>query len=67
MTREWLRECRVSKQLTLQEIAKEVGVSWQSFSYYETGDRTPAVATAKRIGEYLGFDWTLFYKDEKAV
>ena len=67
MTRDWLRERRLEKQLTLQEIAKEVGVSWQSLSYYETGERTPSVPTAKRIGAFLGFDWAQFYEDDKKV
>lgn len=31
----------------------------------ESGDRKPTVKTAKKIAAALGFDWTLFFDDEK--
>ena len=32
---------------------------------YEHGDATPTPKIARRIGSLLGFDWTLFYPEEK--
>lgn len=66
--REWLKAIRLERHMTLQEASEKVNISWQSFAYYESGERTPTVAMAKQIGALLDFDWTLFYKDdEKAV
>lgn len=61
--REWLREKRLSKGLTLNDVAEKAGVSWQSISYYENGDRRPSPETAIKIGTILGFDWKRFYEE----
>lgn len=65
--RDWLKENRKAANMTLQQLADSVGVTLQSISYYESGERTPRPAIAKRIAIILGFNWTLFYKDEKTA
>ena len=60
--REWLRYIRKTKQLTLREVAKETGVSIASYSAYEEGKRRPRPEAAKRIAEFLGFEWARFYE-----
>ena len=62
--RSWLREKRLDMGLTLNDLAKAVGVSWQSISYYENGSRRPSPEIAQKIADVLGFSWTRFYEDE---
>jgi DNA-binding XRE family transcriptional regulator len=31
----------------------------------ETGTKNPSVATARKISKILGFDWQLFFPEEK--
>ena len=61
--RDWLKKKRLEAGLTLQQLSECIGVSWQSLAYYENGERRPTPETAKKIGAYLGFDWTRFYDD----
>lgn len=62
--RNWLIQARKARNLSSKATADLVGVSAQIYCHYETGYRNPRVATAKKIGETLGFDWTRFYSDE---
>lgn len=63
--RAWLKEARVNKGMTMQELASMLGISWQSISYYENGMRRPSPETAIRVGKILGIDWRRFYDDER--
>jgi len=40
------------------------GIDVTMYNKIELGSRTPSVETAKSIAAVLGFDWTLFYRDE---
>ncbi|ANZ94797.1 transcriptional regulator [Brochothrix thermosphacta] len=60
--RKWLIELRKGKCLTQQEVADEIGVSRTAYTMYEQGQRNPAVKTAKKVGEFLYFDWTRFFE-----
>ncbi len=64
--REWLKQKRIEKGYTLSQLSEIVGVSEQSLSYYENGDRRPVPEVAIALGKALGFDWTIFYKEESA-
>lgn len=57
----WLVEKRAEKNLTQSQLAEKVGVTQQVMSKYETGERTPSVKTAKKIGKILRFGWTKFF------
>ena len=57
----WLKKKRIEKGYTLRQLSEIVGVSEQSLSYYESGERRPTPEVAQKIGKVLGFDWTLFY------
>lgn len=59
--REWLKCLREKKQLTHDDISNLIGISRSHYTNIENGERTPAVTTAKKIAEVLGFDWTRFY------
>ena len=63
--RSWLRAIRQMKGLSEKAVAEAVGIAQPVYHRYETGEGTPSVPTAKKIGMLLGFDWTLFYPDEK--
>lgn len=62
MERCWLIKIRNND--TQEEIAKRAGIKRQYYGMIEKGIRTPSVEVAKKIGAALGFDWTLFFKDE---
>ena len=64
--REWLRSIRRMKGLSEKKVAQAVGIAQPVYHRYETGECNPSVPTAKAIGRVLGFDWTLFFPDEKA-
>lgn len=63
--RKWLKQKRLEKRYTLKQLAEIVGVSEQSLSYYENGDRLPTPKIAIALGKALDFDWTIFYKEGK--
>ena len=62
--RTWLKNLRISKKLTQEDMAKAVGVDLTSIGKYELGLRSPTVKTAKKIADILNFDWTRFYENE---
>ncbi|WP_229100642.1 helix-turn-helix transcriptional regulator [Holdemania sp. 1001095H_141210_F2] len=56
-----LKELRNSKKMSQEELANQCGVIRQTISNIECGLSKPSVELAKKIGEILGFDWTLFF------
>lgn len=52
-----LKEAREKSGMTMQELAKAVGVTPAAICRYEQGKRTPTVTIAKRIAEVLGLLW----------
>ncbi len=56
-----MREKRMSARLTQGELAYRVGVDRTTISKIERGVR-PSVETAQKIGQCLGFNWTLFFE-----
>lgn len=48
-----LREMRIKKKMTLEELSKASGVSRVSINRYELGERTPNVYIAKRLADAL--------------
>lgn len=65
MNRQWLKDIRTTKGLKQSEIALIAEISNKQYSAIETGNRNPSTAVAKKIGEFLGFPWTLFYEEIK--
>ena len=58
-------EERKKTNFTQREVGKLSGISESYYSMIESGDRKPTVKTAKKIAAVLGFNWTLFFEDEK--
>lgn len=51
-----LREARVNKGLTQEQLAKKIGVAKSTLAGYEKGNREPDVFKIKKIIEALGID-----------
>ena len=65
--RTWLRNLRVDKKMTQEDMAQQVGVDLTSIGKYELGIRRPTVETAKKIANILDFDWTRLFIEENSV
>jgi putative transcriptional regulator len=70
--REWMKELRQYKDLTVREIALELGISHQHYSDIENGRRNPSVELSMKMAEYFDVpieqfleDRTKFKKGEK--
>lgn len=49
-----MKEIRLARGMTQQQLADAVGISSQAIHYYETGQREPPFDIFKRICEVLG-------------
>ncbi|MGD6778802.1 helix-turn-helix transcriptional regulator [Sutcliffiella horikoshii] len=74
--RKYLIKARKKKGFTHEHVADQSKITRQYYGMIEKGERTPSVSIAKRIGEVLEIDWTIFFepnsnlrlrKDEKAT
>lgn len=59
-----LKKIRTNQGVTLKQVADAACISESMYCLIENGKRRPSPDVAKRIGSYLGFDWTLFYEDK---
>lgn len=64
-TRQWLKDIRTKKKIFQKDIAAVANITAQQYSAIETGARNPSTDVAKKIGEFLGFSWTLFFEEIK--
>lgn len=64
--RTWLRNERMSRNVTQTALASQVGISRTMITEIENGKANPSVAVAKRIAAVLDFDWTKFFEDDEA-
>lgn len=62
--RDWLIAFRNQRGFTQQKVEDESKIDRSTYAQYESGRRTPTVENAKKIGEALGFDWTIFFANE---
>lgn len=60
--RQWLKELRLEKGLTQNEVAEKCNVERAYYTMIETGARNPSVNVAMSIAEALEFDWTIFFE-----
>lgn len=65
INRQWLKDIRSAKGLKQIEVARSADISNKQYSAIETGARNPSTDVAKKIGEFLGFSWTLFFEEIK--
>jgi transcriptional regulator with XRE-family HTH domain len=52
-----LRKLRKEKDLTLNELAKELGISLQHLSNFENGRRIPRLETFRKIAQFFNIDY----------
>lgn len=62
--RYWLKEIRILKRLTQEDVAFQSDISRSFYTHIENGTKTPSVEVAKKIANTLGFDWTIFFTSE---
>lgn len=63
MMRKWLKKNRLEKGFTQEEVAEAAQIGRAYYTMIENGTRKPSVIVSKKIGEKLGFDWTIFFED----
>ncbi|MGE7113967.1 helix-turn-helix transcriptional regulator [Lysinibacillus sp. NPDC047702] len=63
-TRNWLKQLRVSKGYTQEQVAESTKMSRSLYGHIESGTRGATVKNAKKIAELLEFDWTLFFVND---
>ncbi|WP_274363741.1 helix-turn-helix transcriptional regulator [Paenibacillus thermotolerans] len=57
----WLINLRNTKDLTQEQVADLAEIKRPYYSMIESGKRLPSVKVAKRLGEILEFNWTIFF------
>lgn len=62
---EMIRERRISKDLTLEEVANEIGVTPKTLQRYETGERKIKINTIMELSHILSFDYDRFMAEAK--
>lgn len=58
----WLRELRLSQNLTQKEAGESCGISTAYWSALEKGTRTPSLPKAIMIGQVFNFPYMKFYE-----
>lgn len=48
-----IKELRLEKGLSQRKLAEETGISQQSLSFYEKGDRNPKIETWQKLADYF--------------
>ena len=64
-----LKELRISKQLTQKEVANAIGVSPQSYGYYENEINKPDPDTLIKLANFFGcsIDYILFRENDYGI
>ena len=61
-SRDWLKEIRISKNMTMKQVASEAGVSECYYCQIESGSRNASIAIAKKIATVFDIPWTKFFE-----
>ena len=64
MKREWLKVLREKKKFTHEKVAGKADISRAFYTEIENGTKNPSAMVAQRIGEVMGFKWTLFFENK---
>ena len=60
-----LREIRISRGLTLEQISEKIGVIPKTLQRYETGERKIKAGTIMKLADILKFDYSAFMLESK--
>ena len=63
----YIKQRRLERGLTQEEVAKMLGISQVSYGRYELGQREPGLDLIYRIAEALQFDVADFFGDYMAA
>lgn len=59
-----LKEARIKKEYTQEQIAEKIGIAKSTYTGYEKGNREPNVNTIGKLMEELGVDANFLWQDE---
>ena len=57
-----IKELRIAKWLTQEQLANECGVQRTTITMIELGENKPSVELAKELGEIFEIDWKGFFE-----
>ena len=57
-----LKELRIAKGLTQEQLANECGVQRTTITMIELGENKPSVELAKKLGVIFEVDWKGFFE-----
>jgi DNA-binding XRE family transcriptional regulator len=58
--RQWLKDFRAERNLTVRAAAKLIGLSWTHYSDIENGRKKPRFEMAYKISKFYGFEMEKF-------
>ena len=58
-----VKELRMSKGLTQEQLANECGVQRTTITMIEIGENKPSVELAKKLGKIFEVAWSDFFED----
>jgi transcriptional regulator with XRE-family HTH domain len=61
-----IREKRTISDLTLEQVAEQIGVTRKTLQRYETGERKIKISTIMDLASILKFDYDAFMAEAKA-
>lgn len=62
---EMIRKIRLSKGMSLEEVANKLDMTRKTLQRYETGERKIKISTIIKLSNILGFDYDLFMSEAK--
>jgi transcriptional regulator with XRE-family HTH domain len=62
---EMIREIRLSKGMSLEEVSNELGFTRKTLQRYETGEHKIKIGTIIKLSNILGFNYDKFMSDAK--
>jgi transcriptional regulator with XRE-family HTH domain len=61
--REYLKQLRKAKKLSVRQIAPLVGASFSHYSDIENGRRNPSIELSMKMADFLGIELSILLKD----
>ena len=58
-----IKELRISKGFTQEQLANECGVQRTTITMIELGENKPSVELAKKLGKIFDVAWSDFFED----
>ena len=65
--RDWLKQMRKKKGLTVRAVAEKLDMSWSHYSDIENNRRNPSLEVAVKIGRFYGFSAERFVSFKKSI